>query len=535
MDEVVASSLKMAYNKQIMPQDDPYHPTFYYFFLIVFLGIYILFLKLTGYPLSMAASSASVSWINLVNTDPFLASSLYIAARALSALLGVGMVFIVYLITKKIYGRRAGLFSALILTLSAGFVADNHYAKVSALINFLSVLTVYFCVKAVYNSRFKRDFFIASFLAGLSLATKFNGGILVLPLIITYLYDYTANHPYGGSSMLYFIKYIKDLICSRIVTYSIGFYFLAFCVAFPAIFLHTAKYYSGFNFYKQNYFIGNLSFGKRILDLLSGVMGYLYKIIDIYGIFLFLIVFFGFLIALKNKNKGKSLILAVVVPYFFIISNIQVLNYPNAKYIILIIPFLSIFGGLFFDRLMESKKIAKGLKYAILSSVIVFSFFHTLSTEMIFIKDDIRYFATKWIEENVKPGASIEIFSELDWNFSSRLLKKYDVIFFGTNSKNITNTSQFKIWTVPEKIKEYFRGSNINGPKADYIVLSSTDFTNKIFKNIRDEERAGFLNNLLNGKWNYRVVKKISYDGRPIFSHIIDYTPMYILILKKYK
>ncbi|MDP3732094.1 MAG: glycosyltransferase family 39 protein [Candidatus Omnitrophota bacterium] len=533
VDEVVASALKMAHNRQITPEGDTTHPTFYHFFLMVFLGLYILFLKFTGYPLSAAVSSASVSWINFVNTDPFLASSLYIVARTVSALLGAGMVFIVYLITKRIYGRRAGLFSALILTLSAGFIADNHYAKSSALVNFLSVFAVYFCIKAVYDDKFRRDFLIASLLGGLALATKFNGGIVVLPLITAYLYHYAASHPYNNSSVSYCLKYIRNLISSGMVLRSLIFYLLGFFIGFPAIFLHFARYVPSFIFYKKNYFIGYSSFGVRIINFLHNIIAYIHLIADMYGVFLFLIVFYGLVIAIRNKNQGKSIILSLIIPYFLIMSSSQILKYPNAKYIILIIPFLSIFGGLFVNRLIESQKIARGLKYLFLSAGLTLSFIYAASTEMIFIKEDIRYLTTRWIEENIPHDSSIEIFSELDWYFSSRLLKEYNVVFFGTDSKNAANTSQFKVWNDDEKVKEYFRELNIKGPKSDFLILSSVDFIEDIFKNLREEERTIFLNNLIKGKWGYAEIKRISYDDKAIFSHIIDYTPRYILILKK--
>ena len=529
VDESVANVLKMAYNRQIMPEKDVTHPTFYYFFLIVFLAFYFLLLKFTGYPLYLAASSASVSWINFANTDPFLASSLYIIARTLSAILGVATVFVVYLIAKKIYSKRVGLFSALILALSAGFIEDSHYAKSSILVNFLSVLTVYFCIKAVWDGKFRKNFLIASFLAGLSLATKFNGGILILPLIATYLY----NNPYSYNSGVSYVKYIKELICSKIVISSMGLYLFGFAIGFPSIFLHAARYLSGFNYsYKENYFIGNLSFGQRVVDLLTCSIAYSFKIINIYGIFLSFIVFAGLIITIRNRNRGKTIILSLIIPYFLIISSIQIIEQPVAKYVILLIPFLSIFGGLFVNKLTESKRIPNGLKYLFFLFILLFSLRHIAYTEKIFLKNDIRYITTEWIDKNIPYGASIEIFSELDWYFSSRLLRKYNVLFFGTDSKSATNRSQFRVWTDQEKVKEYFRGLNIKGPQSDYLILSSVDFIDVIFKNLKQEERAAFLNNLMSGKWDYRVVKEISYDNRPIFSHIIDYTPRYILIFK---
>ena len=43
VDEPVAAALKMAYNKQLIPVDDPYHPTFYHFFLIFFMVFLLIY------------------------------------------------------------------------------------------------------------------------------------------------------------------------------------------------------------------------------------------------------------------------------------------------------------------------------------------------------------------------------------------------------------------------------------------------------------------------------------------------------------
>lgn len=533
VDESVAAVLKMAYERKITPENDIWHPTFYYFFLGIFLGLFILFLKIVGYPLGLVVSSAAVSWINFANSDPFLASSLYIIARMLSAILGVATVSIVYLIAGKIYSKKVGLFSALTLALSIGFIVDSHYAKSSSLISFLSVLTVYFCIKAAYNGNFKRHFLIASFLGGLSLATKFNGGILLSPLIITYFYNYTTNHPLNHRSPMHFLKYIKILLGSKILMSAIGIYILGFFIGFPGFFLNFMKYLPGLIFYEKNYFVGYLPPGLRILDFLKSMGLYLYRLIDVYGIFLFLIVFAGLVTTVKDKNQGKKIILSVVIPYFIIISSIQMTMQPIAKYIILIVPFLAIFAGFFLNKLAESKRIPNGIKYLLFLLLLFFSFRHIVYTEGIFLKNDIRYLATEWIDKNIPSGASIEVFSELDWYFSSRLLKKYNLVFFGTNSDNTANRSQFKIWTEQEKIKDYFKELNIGGPQSDYLVISSVDFADTIIKNFRQKERALFLDNLIKGKWSYRMIKKISYDPEPVFSHIIDYTPIYILVFRK--
>jgi len=188
VDEDVNLSLRLIGEKTIFTKDTM-HPPFYRYVLAVVMVPYLLFMKLIGFDFVSLNNSASVSWLKVVRDFPDFANGIFLYARLFSAFLGIFTVFLVYLIGKNIDSKRLGLFSALTLALTQGFVAVNHFAKTTALVNFLSVLAVYLCIKALKNkSKSFRSIGFAAFVVGLTIGTKYNAAILCLPIFLTYAF-----------------------------------------------------------------------------------------------------------------------------------------------------------------------------------------------------------------------------------------------------------------------------------------------------------------------------------------------------------
>ena len=93
-----------------------FHPPFYYLFLKV--------------------------WSNVFGTSE-------LALRSLSVLAGVGTVYLVYLIAKKISNERSGILAATFLALSGLHIYYSQEARMYSLATFFVTLSVYFFIKAV--------------------------------------------------------------------------------------------------------------------------------------------------------------------------------------------------------------------------------------------------------------------------------------------------------------------------------------------------------------------------------------------------
>ena len=180
IDESVAPTLKMASNFSYYSPDDLGHPTFYKYVLGFSLGIYLVSLKITGYPLANIKQAASISWVNLAKNWPDFCSNIYLVARFLSVIFGLIGIVLIYRIGTLSFNRRAGLLAATSLSLSVGYLDINLFAKNTSLVVFLTIITLYFSLQALSGRYFQKNIFLAFFVAGLAFATKLDGGIAVI-------------------------------------------------------------------------------------------------------------------------------------------------------------------------------------------------------------------------------------------------------------------------------------------------------------------------------------------------------------------
>ncbi|MGZ9234719.1 MAG: DUF2298 domain-containing protein, partial [Anaerolineales bacterium] len=106
-----------------------------------------------------------------------------LVGRSLSALFDVGTIFFLFLIAKRLYGKKAGLLAALLLSLSVLNIQLSHFYTVDTFANLFVVGTIYFVLRANETGRWL-DHAMTGLLFGLGLASKLNVIILILPILI---------------------------------------------------------------------------------------------------------------------------------------------------------------------------------------------------------------------------------------------------------------------------------------------------------------------------------------------------------------
>ncbi|MEW6008505.1 MAG: glycosyltransferase family 39 protein [Candidatus Omnitrophota bacterium] len=544
VDEQVATSLRMLHEKSIVTSDDFGHPTFYYFFLILVLSLFIIFLKFIGYPLATVESAAAVSWIKLTFVAPDFAKGIYFIARFASCLLGVFSVYMVYLIGKRIFNKTTGLLSAAVLSMTMGFAAINHFAKYDSLLHLLMLITIYFCIKAIQGRDFKKYIFLASFFAGISMATKYNGAILVNSIITAYLLHKKRE---AGVSF----KKITSFLFDKIVLGIAGLYILGNLIVWPGLLLNFREYLNSFLYY------GTLRAGSPYVLYHSyyvNMVNYFIQITLIFGIPIFIFAIIGtvgYLFKLKKVSAEILILLVIIIPYFLIISSDRHMYHPCTRYIIAIIPFLSLFAGKALNSFLEYG-INRILKILVIAFIFIFSFFYTLSADLTFVKDDTRYKATKWVLKNLPENSSIEMLDQIDWLVAAdKIVSAYNINFFGNSSKDNVTRIKFKVLRSSNFREDYFKKLNISGIRRDYIMLvflNASDIPYGAIDTVLTEE-SKFKYNLVNGKLNYRLVKQFSHPNDKLKSSLIrglslprnifwnpnptDYTSPTILIFKK--
>jgi len=415
VDEPVAAVLKMLAEGSIVPANDYYHPTLHYFFMMIFILPVLMVMKLISYPLNAVAHAASVSWIYLSNTDPNFCNLIYIAARLSSVFAAVAIVYVGWLMAKKCYSEKAGLFTAAFLSVTMGFVSQAHTAKSTMLVVLLVMLSIFFCIK-FYGTSGVKKYIVPFFTGGLAIAAKYSGGIILLPLGY-YLFELLKGED----------KRIKKAAMA-FISLAIGI-----LAGFPAIIFKFSEYISAAGYYKARYVPD--SAGSSIPLFFSGLLGYLNMVKDILGLPLFILVIMGIIYSiLKTRfDLPKRLILLVTVPYYLIFSFNPKLF--EIKYIILIVPFLVILASGISENIFKADKIRRGVFLVTAVFVWAGAFLYSLACCDIYARSDIRYAATEWIEKNVPSDERIVILGMPEWVVHNRLFKDRDVTFINNEGR----------------------------------------------------------------------------------------------------
>ena len=99
--------------------------------------------------------------------------------RVISALADVGTVAVVYLLARRMYGRREAVLASLLVALAVIHIQLSHFFAVDTIATFLAVLAVYFMLRVGSDGRI-RDSILAGVFVGLGLATK----VSLLPIFL---------------------------------------------------------------------------------------------------------------------------------------------------------------------------------------------------------------------------------------------------------------------------------------------------------------------------------------------------------------
>ena len=114
------------------------------------------------------------------SADP---ASVFVVSRVSVAILGVASVWLLYLTGTRLFDRRVGLLAAAIEAVAFLPVFYAHFALNDAPLLFPITLSLLGTAGVLYRGR-KVDYLLAGVGLGLSCATKYNGGIVLVPLIV---------------------------------------------------------------------------------------------------------------------------------------------------------------------------------------------------------------------------------------------------------------------------------------------------------------------------------------------------------------
>lgn len=149
------------------------YPSFHFYLLALLYGAYYAIGRAIGW------FSGVADFERLFFFNP---SSFYLLGRICSAALGTASVGLAYLLGRKLDGRRAGLLSALFLSLAFLHVRDSHFATVDVPAVFHLLLGWVFLLRYLERAGWG-DLFGSAILFGLATSTKYNLGVFGIAVL----------------------------------------------------------------------------------------------------------------------------------------------------------------------------------------------------------------------------------------------------------------------------------------------------------------------------------------------------------------
>jgi hypothetical protein len=265
---------------------------------------------------------------------------LYLIARSLSVVMGVGTVWVTAAIGTRLWNRRVGLLAASMLAVAPIHVLQSHWATVDVPATFWGALSILAAVWSVQDKVPWKGAILSGLFAGLASATKYNMPIFILPLVAAsvcaawkgsafFAGSGSRGETWRGKGMAVAAAGIGILMCV------VGF--LCGCPGFLA---EHALFVKDFN-------IEALHVSKQPGDTFSQtgnglVYEWTHTLVAGLGPLLLLLAVLGIMVAIWRKDRPFIIIAAAALPYSVLIG-LAAVRY--ARYSMPLMPLLCLFAA----------------------------------------------------------------------------------------------------------------------------------------------------------------------------------------------
>ena len=329
----------------------------------------------------------------------------YLIGRALSAVLSIGTILLLYLIGLRMYNPTVGLLAAIFLTFSLEHTTTSHAMMPDAAMVFFMVLAFYF-IWRVYEKGRPRDYIFTGLAAGAAMAMKYGGHMMFLPLFLAHVFHVLENHEPKKKIVFFWPLYLS------------GFVFLAvFLLGCPYAVLDFKKFKADFT-WQANHLLNEGHFGDSPQH--SAWLFYLqYGFRDNIGRWAQYLAFGGIVAVIFRRKARELILLSYPIVLLLIIGSWKT---RATRYFLPLAPFFILLAAWFADlagRWLAARwKSRPGKRPWAVSAAIVFplalgavavvpSAFQTLRYDRSIAQPETRTQAKDWIEFNFPPGAKV--------------------------------------------------------------------------------------------------------------------------------
>ncbi len=460
------------------------------------------------------------------------ANKFYIWARFFSVLLGAGVVFLVYKITRELGGGiLASSLASFFLITNSTIAINARFAHNDLYLNFFLTLTVYFLV--LYRKKTQKSWLYAAFFSvGLAASSKYNGGIFILL-----------------PSLIFLITEGKNFFQEKL--HSFETLFIGFVFSFLGFASGTPKALFWMSYYFKRVIPAlshHASYGKTSESVIGfwGQWGILKNALGTSVFILFLVAFLYFLARMLKKtylffrkvdhdaakeeekkqettgNETSGLLEIIVLAIIIFDLPIMASYNYQARFFIPLMSFFSILAALFIENIQTQITQRKNKNYTlilpiILGAILFFSFLRVLSVRLL-LQNDPRDIASEFIATLPK-GTKLEHTMyppELPLeHFKTEY--SYPIFFIKFEGQEVPEVGRGKPY------KKFNEGeAGLLKRETDYFVIDSFTYARcenqAIYKT--NPVECDFFKNLLAGKTSYRLIGDFTYSLPPFLPQI---------------
>lgn len=408
------------------------YPPFFTYMLAGFMGLYIGVGLLTGRFDSLAAVKIAYQ------SDPF---QFFLVGRVLSAVLGIAVVFLIFLIGRRLYSKSVGLLAALLAAVNMALVNHAHFSTVDTAAAFWGLLCAYYCLKIADEGR-TRHYILATLFAALATATKFNMLLLVLPIVFAHFSRVPGR------------EWLEQLFNKRLMVAGLS-WIAAFLIACPILWLDFRETLGGIIGTGKFESVGKIGSGGSLLSYWTGDQSdgfgvfFPNSIPGTFGVLLTVLCALGIFYLVFRHKKADLFLLICLLPMYLLFEKMSI---KAVRHLVPMIPFVLLAGAVLISEIQQKLKhlgrvVSLLLVFVIvLTNILLVSSYWRKMTQV-----DPRTRAHDWVLANISPQSLI-----LEEDFPPLLPVRepgkkedgYSVVTIRLTSKAVNLT---------EAVKEFFK------------------------------------------------------------------------------
>ncbi len=377
-DEVAIMARTLSFAKGTLNPHNFLYPTFYFYVLFVWVGIYLGYVWLTGGAASLAALQ------QLYFLDP---TGIYTAGRLLGVVLGTLCVPAVFVLARRLFDTRVAVASAAFLAVAPLAVRDSHYVKHDIPAT-LAVLLAYAALTRVWPGRSggpqTNDVPLAGVACGVAFSTHYYTIFVALPMVFAVISRWQlAGWRIAG----------RHLLTGALVSTVVFFALSPFLLVEPLTALRDMAANRQI-VVDRGVTAGPFAPAGRYLEMLWT---------DSMGRVVVALAAAGAAWMLVASPARAVLLLLFPATFFALVANTA----PASRYLNPILPMMAIFAGWTLASLSRHLRASPAAFAAIVAACLVSPFLQSARADLFFRTDDTRALAERFIEGEIPAGSTI--------------------------------------------------------------------------------------------------------------------------------